>query len=292
MQKGAFYLMEKKHISSDLDQTKVLLINDISGYSKISLGVMIPIMSHMGFGVNNLPTAVVSNTLDYGKFEILETTEYMKGTLKVWEELGFTFDAICTGMIFSEEQVRVVSEYCQEQRKRGVRIFVDPIMGDNGALYNGVSDETVRYMRKICSVADIIMPNYTEAAFLADKYYDKKSVTLEEAKELVDALRELGSKSVVITSVTVDNQTCVFGYDEDQSDYFNIPFDYIPVHIPGTGDIFSALLVGSVLKGRDLQVSTAYAMNTLRELILLNKDNADKTSGIPIEKYLEEMTNF
>lgn len=284
--------MEKKHLSSDLDQTKVLLINDISGYSKISLGVMIPIMSHMGFGVNNLPTAVVSNTLDYGKFEILETTEYMKGTLKVWKELGFTFDAICTGMIFSEEQVKVVSEYCHEQREKGVRIFVDPIMGDNGELYNGVSDETVRYMRKICSVADIIMPNFTEAAFLADKYYDKKNVTEVEAKELVDELRTLGSKSVVITSITVDGQTCVFGYDEDKEDYFKILFDYIPVHIPGTGDIFSALLVGAVLKGKELQVSTAYAMDTLRELIMLNKDNTDKTSGIPIEKYLEEMTNF
>ena len=33
--------MEKKHISPDLAQTKVLLINDIAGYSKISLGAMI-----------------------------------------------------------------------------------------------------------------------------------------------------------------------------------------------------------------------------------------------------------
>lgn len=274
------------------DQTKVLLINDIAGYSKISLGAMIPIMSHMGFGIHNLPTAVVSNTLDYGKFEILETTEYMKGALKVWKELGFTFDAICTGMIFSEEQVKVVADYCHEQRERGVRIFVDPIMGDNGALYNGVSDETVGYMRKICSVADIIMPNFTEAAFLADGHFDKAEVTTQEANRLVDGLRNLGSKSVVITSITVDGQTCVYGYDDDKQDYFKIPFDYIPVHVPGTGDIFSALLVGGVLKGRDLQVSTAYAMDTLRRLILLNKDNADLTSGIPIEKYLDEMTNF
>lgn len=284
--------MEKKSLTPDLEQTKVLLINDIAGYSKISLGAMIPIMSHMGFGIHNLPTAVVSNTLDYGKFEILETTEYMKGTLKVWKELGFTFDAICTGMIFSEEQVKVVADYCQEQRQRGVRIFVDPIMGDNGSLYNGVSEETITYMRKICSVADIIMPNFTEAVFLADGKFDKEKVTLDEAKTLVDDLKKLGSKSVVITSITVDEQTCVFGYDDEAEAYFQIPFDYIPVHIPGTGDIFSALLVGSVLKGRNLQISTSYAMDTLRNLILLNKDNADKTSGIPIEKYLEEMTNF
>ena len=84
------------------DTAQVLLIQDIAGYGKISLGVMIPIMSHMGFNLYNLPTAVVSNTLDYGLFEILETTDYMKKTLRVWEKLGFSFDAICTGMIFSD----------------------------------------------------------------------------------------------------------------------------------------------------------------------------------------------
>lgn len=109
------------------DTEQVLLINDIAGYGKISLGVMIPIMSHMGFNIYNLPTAVVSNTLDYGLFDILDTTEYMKNALKVWKELGFSFDAICTGLIISEEQVKVVAKYCRRQREKGTSIFVDPI---------------------------------------------------------------------------------------------------------------------------------------------------------------------
>ena len=33
-------------------------------------------------------------------------------------------------------------------------------------------------------------------------------------------------------------------------------------------------------------------MKTVRNLILQNTDNADKYKGIPIEKYLEEMTEF
>ena len=108
----------------------------------------------------------------------------------------------------------------------------------------------------------------------------------------------LGSDKVIKRIIFDLDRTLIPWLDEWDAmvektyNYFNIPFDYIPVHIPGTGDIFSALLVGSVLKGRDLQVSTAYAMKTLRELIMLNKDNADKTSGLPIELYLEELTNF
>ena len=52
----------------------ILLINDMAGYGKVALSAMIPIMSNMKFQVYNLPTALVSNTLDYGKFDILETT--------------------------------------------------------------------------------------------------------------------------------------------------------------------------------------------------------------------------
>lgn len=285
-------MKDKKIIHPKEEDAKVLLINDIAGYGKVSLAAMIPIMSHMGFNIYNLPTAVVSNTLDYGLFDILETTDYMKNALNVWKELGFSFDAICTGFIVSEEQVKVVADYCSQQRKKGTRIFVDPIMGDDGVLYNGVSDSTITYMRQICSVADIIMPNYTEAVFLSDKYIDREEVTRAEAEEIVDGLRALGSKSVIVTSITVDGQTCVFGYDDLEQDYFKIPFEYVPVHFPGTGDIFSALLIGSVLKGRKLQKSTSFAMNTVRELILLNTENADKYKGIPIEKYLEDMTKF
>ena len=271
---------------------RILLINDIAGYGKISLGCMIPIMSHMGFNIYNLPTAVVSNTLDYGLFEILDTTEYMKGTLKVWKELGFEFDAICTGLILSEEQAKVISEYCREQRTLGKHIFVDPIMGDDGKLYNGGSDDTVKHMRRLCSVADIIIPNYTEAAFLADLYIEKDEVTEEEATEIVDALRRMGSKSVIVTSITMNGQHCVFGYDDEKGEYFTIPYEHVPVHFAGTGDTFSALLVGAVLKGHDLQWATAYAMNMVRTLILRNAENADKNKGIPIERYLDEMTDF
>ena len=126
----------KKIIHVKEEGAKVLLIGDMAGYGKISLGAMIPIMSHMGFNLYNLPTALVSNTLDYGLFEILDTTDYMKNTLKVWKKLGFSFDAICTGLIVSEEQVKVVAEYCRQQQREGKRIFVDPIMGDDGVLYN------------------------------------------------------------------------------------------------------------------------------------------------------------
>ena len=83
---------------------KILLINDMCGYGKVATAAMLPILSYMGNLVYNLPTALVSNTLDYGKFNILETTDYITGVFPVWRELGFSFDAIATGFIASERQ--------------------------------------------------------------------------------------------------------------------------------------------------------------------------------------------
>lgn len=281
--------MEERQVHPIKEETKVLLINDIAGYGKVSLAAMIPIMSHMGFSIYNLPTAVVSNTLDYGLFDMLETTSYMKNAIKVWDKLGFSFDAICTGFIVSEEQVKVVRDYCTSQKEKGTRIFVDPIMGDEGKLYNGVSENTINYLREICSVADIIVPNFTEACFLAEKHVGKESVTELEAREIIDGLRDLGSKSVIVTSMFIDNKSCVYGFDDNNGDYFKIPFEYVPVMFPGTGDIFGSLLFGSILKGKDLQESTEFAMKTVRQLILDNTENKDKIKGIPIEKYLDKL---
>ncbi|MFR2966468.1 MAG: hypothetical protein ACLTK0_08865 [Anaerovoracaceae bacterium] len=42
----------------------------------------------------------------------------------------------------------------------------------------------------------------------------------------------------------------------------------------------------------ELQKATKFSMDMVRKLIIRNKENVDKYKGIPIEKYLEEMTNF
>lgn len=80
---------------------RILLVNDLPGYGTIALPAMIPILNHMGYGTCHLPTTLVSNTLGYGHFEILDTTRYMERTIDLWEQLGFGFEAICTGFFAS-----------------------------------------------------------------------------------------------------------------------------------------------------------------------------------------------
>ncbi len=269
--------MSKKHI---------LLINDMAGYGKVATAAMLPILSYQGHPVYNLPTALVSNTLDYGKFNILETTDYIKGVFPVWKELGFRFDAVATGFIASERQAKLVSGYCREQAARGTTIFVDPIMGDEGKLYNGVTPATVNSMREMIGVADLIFPNYTEACYLTGSTYNEDGIGLDDAKNLLDRLRGIGTKSALITSVLIDGTPSVAGYNHRTGQYFSLPYTEIPVHFPGTGDIFSAILIGHLLDGGQLEASTQKAMDGVYRLIDLNRDNKDKNMGIPLEKYL------
>lgn len=265
---------------------QILLINDMCGYGKVASAAMIPILSYMGHATYNLPTALVSNTLDYGKFNILDTTDYITGVFPVWKELGFHYDAISTGFIASERQADIVSKYCKEQEKQGTAIFVDPIMGDEGKLYNGVTPATIDSMREMVSVADLIFPNYTEACYLTDCDYQPEGVSREGAFTLLDELRNIGTKSALITSITVGGQHCVAGYNHRTDEYFLLGYTEIPVHFPGTGDMFSAVLLGHLLDGEELKPATRKAMDAVYNLIDLNKDNEDKNRGIPIENYL------
>ena len=267
----------------------VLLISDLAGYGKVALAAMIPVLSAMRLNVYNLPTALVSNTLDYGKFDILETTGYMRNALAVWDELGFRFDAVFAGFLFSDEQSRLVADYCRRSRDEGLPVFVDPIMGDWGSLYNGVTEANVAHARKLCAVADVIMPNMTEAQFLCDRFTGQRSVTGAQAEALVEGLRDLGARNVVVTSMAVEGQPCTLVCEEGSTAPALLPYDELPVQMPGTGDIFSSVLIGHQMNGYGLVESVQAAMDTVVRLLERGLEVPDRFKGVPIELHLDEV---
>ena len=269
-----------------MKETQLLLINDMCGYGKVALSAMLPVLSHMGYRIHNLPTALVSDTLNYPKFYIHDTTEYVRQSLAIWEELGFEFDAISTGFIVTEEETRIISDFCHRQAAKGVRVFVDPIMGDNGSLYAGVPESTIGLMRNLVACADYTVPNYTEACLLTGTAMEDQ-MDAAAARRLVDAVRDLGAKSVVITSSKVDGADVIVGYDHVAAEYFTIGFDMIDCYFPGTGDTFSSVLLGRVMDGWTLTDAVRDSARVVRELIARNAEQVDKAAGLPIEACLD-----
>lgn len=265
---------------------KVLLMNDLPGYGKVALSAMIPVLSRMGVHVFNLPTALVSNTLDYGKFQILDTTAYLEKALAVWEELGFSFEAVSTGFLYSQSQARLIADYCSKQSRKNVKIFCDPIMADNGKFYHGMDHSAVEIRKELVSCADYITPNYTEAVFLTGSEY-RENPSEQEIRKLIEKLREIGAKSVLITSVCIDGVHQVSCYDAAENAYFAVPYPLIPAKFPGTGDLFSAVFLGSMVNGADMASSVSKAVFTVKRMIEKSFSYPEKRGGIPIEACLD-----
>ena len=113
---------------------------------------------------------------------------------------------------------------------------------------------------------------------------------------MLDDLLTLGAKSAVITSARIEGHPCVVGKingeciceDADaHNGYFRIDYEEIPVIFHGTGDIFSAVLIGHLLNDKTLKDSTQNAMTVVSQLIERNRNQEDKCLGIPIEQCLD-----
>ena len=275
-----------------MEHTKnILIIGDMPGYGKMGLAGMLPILSNMGHSVYNLPTALVSNNFDYGKFSVLDTTAYMEETIRVWQTLGFQFDCITTGFLASADQVDLLRAFIDSQRKADFLVVTDPIMGDGGKLYNGSTPQTVDNMRRFVGAADVIVPNLTEAEFLTGLYKGEELLTGAQARRILDGLRALGPRSAVITSGREEGgRHVVWGFDGRTGEYFTVPYRFIKAHFPGTGDIFTSLLTGQLLSGRSLPQAVKKAVDLLERLIFLEQDVAERNNGIRIEKYLSVLT--
>ena len=149
----------------------VLLLGDITGRSRVALRMLSAVLEEKGHEVLMLPTALISNTLNLGMHESLDTTDYLMRSLEVWEKLGLHYDVAYMGYITGMEQAKALASLADTMRKRGVRVIVDPILGDNGKKYNSVSQEQAEGMKLLCAHADLITPNLTEACLLADVPY-------------------------------------------------------------------------------------------------------------------------
>ena len=270
----------------EMRKKQVLLIGDMVSYGKIATSAMTPILSHEGFVTYNLPTALVSNNFEYKNYALLDTTDYIRQTLKVWSTLGFGFDAVATGFIASLEQARLVADFCRGLTEKGIPIFVDPIM-DEGRLYTGMPETMVDSMKAMLKVAHVCFPNYTEACLLAGRQYHPDGITADEAFSLVDDVHATGAASVVITSMMVDSRPSVVGYNASDDGHFIINYDQLPIQFSGTGDVFAAEMIVHLLSGDTLEAAAREAVDTVYRLIYKNRNAQDPYRGIPIEESLD-----
>ena len=253
----------------------LLLVNDVCGYGRVSTFAMLPVLAHYGLHPYVLPTALVSNTLDYGTSEILDTSDFMKRTIRKWDELGFKFNCISTGFINSGEQASIIIDLIEAQDSP--LVFVDPIMADDGKLYPDMYKGAIDSNRKLASKATVIMPNFTEALMISGLFEGRASLTKEEYKLVIDKICELGPKDIVIKSC-IDNDGISFNlvYDARTDSINKLEYEYIPTPFIGTGDIFSSVLIAEYLCGTSLIQAVRISSNFVCAVLKANNTNEDR----------------
>lgn len=274
------------------DSTKrVAAIHDLSGFGRASLSVIIPSLSSMGIQVCPLPTAILSNhTGGFETFSYVDLTDYMEDYIDHWKKLGIEFDCIYSGFLGSGRQIDIVSDFIDSFRRENTLVVVDPVMGDNGKFYASFTSDFVPLMRRLISKADIITPNYTEAAFLLGMEECPEKLSLDEAKDWMRRLCEMGPKMVAITSVPSNEdktRTNVLAYNRPDNTFWRVGCRYIPASYPGTGDIFASVMTGSLLQGDSLPVALDMAVQFISQCIKASFGfDYPKRNGVLLEREL------
>lgn len=287
---------------------RAAIIQDMSGFVRVSLTEAIPVMSSMGIEVCPLPTAILStHTYQFTDYTLLDMTDEMQKILNHWEKLNLTFDAVYSGYLGSGKQIKLISEFMKKQKENGSVIVVDPVLGDNALsdvknVYSRRMTELTEGMRSLCAVADVITPNLTEACLLLNKPYSPRPMSDTEITRLLKELKSLGAESVVVTSIMdeafkVDNASdntsaadsmCVAIYHNGS--YFKISCSYVNRPFHGTGDLFTSVLTGGILEGYDLVTAANIAVDFVSAAIKHTVKYSDMPTrhGVLFEPILKE----
>ena len=263
---------------------KVLCIHDLSGVGRCSLAVILPVLSVMGVQPVALPTVVLStHTGGFGAPARLDCCGYGEAALEHYRELGLSFDCIYTGYLGGEAQV-ALAEKAFDLWPAACKV-VDPVMGDNGRAYASVTPALMDRMRQLCRRADLILPNATEAGLLLQQPLPER---LEEAgaQALADQLTQTLGPDAVVTGLELDKYIACAGAGRER---FVVKKLHIGRSFPGTGDLYGAVLLGSLIQGNALSAAADNAAEFVALAIQNTPVGQDTRMGVWFEPLLPRL---
>ena len=265
----------------------VAAVHDLSCVGRCALTVVIPALAAMGVQPVPLPTAVLStHTGGYTDMAVRDLTGFIPECIDHWKALGLKLDAIYSGYLASVEQVDMVRALIAwQKRENDALVIVDPVMGDEGRLYSAIPRDMPAYMKALCDEADLITPNLTEAAMMLNLPYPTGSMTMKEVMAMLDGF---GAKTTILTSVTLeDGRPVNVCRVRETGETFMCSYKRIPVHYPGTGDLFTSVLTGCMARGEApgeaMRKATAFLEKTIADTW---KTGSEVRAGVQLEKAL------
>ncbi len=274
-----------------MNYKKILTIQDISCVGQCSLTVALPILSACGLETCILPSAVLStHTAGFSGFTFRDLTDDMPEIQAHWMKENIKFKAIYTGYLGSVKQVEYVHNILNTMGTDDCVRIIDPAMADNGKLYSIFNSEYVEAMRGLCNSADILIPNITEACFLADVEY-RETYNEGYINELLEKLSKLGSKSIVLTGVSYSpEKTGVIVWNDNKIRYYE--HDKISKGCHGTGDIYASAFTGALMNNKEIFEAAKIAADYTVKCIINTQGDDDHWYGAKFETALRDLMDM
>lgn len=271
---------------------KIAVVNDMSGLGRCSLTAAMPVLSVLGTECCPLPTAVLSNQTGYDSFFCADLTDKMEDYIAEWRKRGVRFDGILTGYLASAAQADIILAFLNTFKTEKTLYVCDPVMADDGRVYDTYDAALCEKIAMLAKKADVITPNLTELCILAGVSYETltaESRTATYMQKIADTASALlcGSvQRIVVTGVRVQEEICNLivtgdGFSTVRSRCFGGSYS-------GTGDLFSAVLTGELVRGKTVAFAVEKAARFLEASIAETyKRGTDRNDGVNFQNHLE-----
>ena len=268
-----------------MEDKRILTIEDISCFGQCSLTVALPVISACGIETVVIPSSVLStHTTGFSGYTFRDLTEDIPRIAEHWKSLDLKFDAIYTGYLGSKKEVSYVIDIMETFPALKI---VDPAMADNGVLYPGFNEEYVQEMTRLCGIADIILPNITEACMMTGveyktEYDDAYIITL------LKKLHALGADTVILTGVGFEKgMTGVMISIRGMVSYYE--HRKIERNCHGTGDVYASTFVGALMNGKDAYTAAKIAADFTVRCIDATLGDEAHWYGVKFERQIPEL---
>ena len=273
---------------------RAAVIHDLCGVGKAALTNVIPVLATMGIEVCPIPTIILStHTGGFNKPAIVKLEGYISQAANHYKEMDINFDGIFVGYLGSNENITETLTLLEAVNKENSMVIFDPIFGDNGHFYSNFDKSYSDNLKEVAKYAHVMTPNFTEACILANEEISDE-INEEELLRVSRILHGLGCENIIITSVPLKDKnkigTSIYNGKKDFIDL--IICDRLEKSYPGTGDIFTSVLTGSLLNGFDLIESTRKSCAFVEKTIEVSSQYDYPTKeGVLLEKALRSLNN-
>lgn len=271
-------------------QKRLVSIQDISCTGRCSLTVALPIISSAGIETAVIPTAVLStHTGGFTGYTFRDLTDDFESIENHWQTLNRPFDAIYTGYL-APRQVDLVKDFVKKFKKENTLVLIDPAMADGGKMYPGFDLEFAKKMAGLVAMADITVPNLTEACFMLGIDYPE-SYDKEFIHDILLKLSDLGPRYAVLSGVSYNKgKVGVECYDGKLKTFTYFEITDVKGYFHGAGDIFASALISGLLNGLSIGQSCYLAHDMVHSSILntLKDQEDDMKFGLHFEKAIPD----